>query len=50
MKVFHYAYETEDGKYDIGTVEAYSFEEVIAYVTAIVGNISLTHLEITPIK
>lgn len=50
MKIFHYAYETEDGKYDIGTVEANSFEEVIAYINAIVGNISLIHLEITPIK
>lgn len=49
MKVFRYAYETEDGKYDIGTVEAYSFEEVIAYINAIVGY-TLTHLEITPIK
>lgn len=50
MKVFHYAYETEEGKHGSGEVEAETFEEVIAYINTLVGNIPLTYLEITPIK
>lgn len=50
MKVFHYAYETEDGKRGSGEVEAETFEEVISYINTLVENVFLTYLEITPIK
>ena len=50
MKVFHYAYETEDGKRGSGEVETETFEEVITYINTLVRSIPLTYLEITPIK
>ena len=50
MKVFRYAYETEDGKRGSGEVEAETFEEVISYINTLVENVFLTYLEITPVK
>ena len=50
MKVFHYAYETENGEHGNGKAEAETFEEVINYINTLIGNAFFTYLEITPIK
>lgn len=50
MRIFRYAYETEEGKRGNGEVEAETFEEVIGYINTLVENVFLTYLEITPVK